>query len=132
MLAYVGQLEFFYDEATDGTRSISSALFLSEIGIGSWLTTAIVEIVGRVSGGEREGWLRDDLNESRLDYFYWVLTGVSLVNFVFYVYVAARFKGRGGSKESGLVRDEPVFDDDAETRSGISSSGGRDLTMIPL
>ncbi|KAB5557633.1 hypothetical protein DKX38_008542 [Salix brachista] len=30
----LGQLECFYDEATDGTRSISSAMFLSEIGIG--------------------------------------------------------------------------------------------------
>ncbi|KAJ6998713.1 protein nrt1/ ptr family 8.2 [Populus alba x Populus x berolinensis] len=39
VFSYVGQLEFFYDEATDGTRSISSAMFLSEIGIGSWLST---------------------------------------------------------------------------------------------
>lgn len=75
VFAYVGQLEFFYDEATDGTRSLSSAMFLSEIGIGSWLNTALVKIVVRWSGGEENGWLRNDLNRSRLDYFYWVIAG---------------------------------------------------------
>jgi peptide/histidine transporter 3/4 len=55
VFSYVGQLEFFYDEATDGTRSISSAMFLSEIGIGSWLSTAIVKIIERATGGEEKG-----------------------------------------------------------------------------
>ncbi|KAI4330382.1 hypothetical protein MLD38_028674 [Melastoma candidum] len=45
LLAYVGQMEFFYDEATEGTRSISSAIFLSEFGVGSWLTTVVVQTV---------------------------------------------------------------------------------------
>ncbi|GER35514.1 major facilitator superfamily protein [Striga asiatica] len=94
VLAYVGQLEFFYDEATDGTRSISSALFLSEFGIGSWLSSALVEIVGRATGGAAEGWLRDDLNQSRLDYFYWLLAGINVVNFAVYLWVARRYKGR--------------------------------------
>ncbi|KAL6574394.1 hypothetical protein OROHE_001298 [Orobanche hederae] len=94
VFTYVGQLEFFYDEATDGTRSISSAVFLSEIGIGSWLSTAIVKIVGKASGGVGNGWLRDDLNESRLDYFYWILTGINGVNFLVYLWVARRYQGR--------------------------------------
>jgi peptide/histidine transporter 3/4 len=54
VFTYVGQLEFFYDEATDGTRSISSAIFLSEVGIGSWLSTALVKIVTSVTGGDRK------------------------------------------------------------------------------
>ncbi|CAA0843428.1 Protein NRT1/ PTR FAMILY 8.1 [Striga hermonthica] len=94
VLAYVGQLEFFYDEATDGTRSISSAVFLSEFGIGSWLSSALVEIVGRTTGGAAEGWLRDDLNQSRLDNFYWLLAGINVVNFAVYLWVARRYKGR--------------------------------------
>ncbi|KAK4428845.1 protein NRT1/ PTR FAMILY 8.1 [Sesamum alatum] len=106
VFTYVGQLEFFYDEATDGTRSLSSAMFLSEIGIGSWLSTAIVKIIERATGGVREGWLRDDLNGSRLDYFYWILTGVNGVNFVVYLWVSRRYKGRNGG--GGSVRDEPV------------------------
>ncbi|CAI0382981.1 unnamed protein product [Linum tenue] len=94
VFTYVGQLEFFYDEATDGTRSISSAMFLSEIGIGSWLSTAIVKIVGRATGGEERGWLRNRLNESKLDYFYWVLTGINAVNFLVFLVVAWCYKSR--------------------------------------
>ncbi|KAH6782259.1 hypothetical protein C2S52_000872 [Perilla frutescens var. hirtella] len=98
VFTYVGQLEFFYDEATDGTRSISSAMFLSEIGIGSWLSTAIVKIIQKATGGVREGWLRDDLNKSRLDYFYLILTGINALNFLVYMWVARRYKGRNAGR----------------------------------
>ncbi|KAK1427283.1 hypothetical protein QVD17_15966 [Tagetes erecta] len=111
VFAYVGQLEFFYDEATDGTRSISSAMFLSEIGIGSWLSTAIVKVIENVSGKEEQGWLRNDLNKSKLDYFYWILMGINGVNFVVYLYVARRYKGRDGASAIGSVRDESTVDD---------------------
>ncbi|XWS24429.1 hypothetical protein CRYUN_Cryun28dG0101200 [Craigia yunnanensis] len=107
VFTYVGQLEFFYDEATDGTRSISSALFLSEIGIGSWLSTAIVKIIERATGGEQTGWLRNDLNKSRLDYFYWVLTAINAANFLKYLWVALRFKGKNGLGRS-VVRVETM------------------------
>ncbi|XAR61700.1 Peptide-transporting ATPase [Bertholletia excelsa] len=108
VFTYVGQLEFFYNEATDGTRSISSAMFLSEIGIGSWISTALVKIVEGLTGGLEKGWLRNDLNQSKLDYFYWILTAINAVNFLVYVVVALRYKGRGGSGAS--VRDEAMVE----------------------
>ncbi|KAL7261849.1 hypothetical protein ACSBR1_000280 [Camellia fascicularis] len=103
VFTYVGQLEFFYDEATDGTRSISSAMFLSEIGIGSWLSTALVKIVESATGGVENGWLTNSLNTSKLDYFYWILTGINAVNFLVYVLVASRYKGRDGSARNVRV-----------------------------
>nr|XP_027190417.1 protein NRT1/ PTR FAMILY 8.1-like isoform X2 [Cicer arietinum] len=93
VFTYVGQLEFFYDEATDGTKSISSAIFLSEIGIGSWLSTALVKIVVAATGGQEQGWLRNDLNKSRLDYFYWIITCLNAINFLVYLFVAKCHKG---------------------------------------
>lgn len=108
VFTYVGQLEFFYDEATDGTRSICSAMFLSEIGIGSWLSTAIVKIIEATTGGVENGWLRNNLNKSRLDYFYWILAGINGVNFLVYIIVASWYKGRNGSKKS--VRDESMVE----------------------
>ncbi|KAK0575997.1 hypothetical protein LWI29_010369 [Acer saccharum] len=109
VFAYVGQLEFFYDEATDGTRSISSALFLSTIGIGSWINAAIVKIVESATGGQERGWLKNDLNTSRLDNFYWILTVINGVNFVVYVLVAVRYKSRGGISK-GRVGNEAMFE----------------------
>ncbi|XP_035844775.1 protein NRT1/ PTR FAMILY 8.3 isoform X2 [Helianthus annuus] len=88
---YVGQLEFFYDEATDGMKSVCGALFLSEIGIGSWVNSALVKIVERATGTGENGWLRDDLNESKLDYYYSILAAISAVNLFIYVWVARRY-----------------------------------------
>ncbi|EPS59355.1 hypothetical protein M569_15454, partial [Genlisea aurea] len=94
VFTYVGQLEFFYDEATDGTRSISSAFFLSEIGIGSWLSTVAVKTIQRFTGDGENGWLKDDINRSKLQNFYWILTAINLANFFVYLFVAKRYRGR--------------------------------------
>ncbi|CAJ2651353.1 unnamed protein product [Trifolium pratense] len=101
VFTYVGQLEFFYDEATDGTKSISSALFLSEIGIGGWLSTALVKIIIATTGGQEKGWLRNNLNNSKLDLFFWILAGINAINFLVYLMVAKFHKGKGSA-----VRDE--------------------------
>ncbi|XP_058780772.1 protein NRT1/ PTR FAMILY 8.1-like isoform X1 [Vicia villosa] len=106
VFTYVGQLEFFYDEATDGTKSISSAMFLSTIGIGSWLSTAIVKIIIATSGGEAKGWLRNDLNKSKLDGFYWILAVINAINLLVYLMVAIRYKG----KDSAVVRTENMVE----------------------
>jgi len=107
VFTYVGQWEFFYDEATDGTRSIISAMCLCGIGIGNWLSTALVKIIEAASGGQDKGWLRDNLNESRLDNFYWVLTAINGVNFLVYLVVAHCHRGNGA-----LVMDEAMADDE--------------------
>lgn len=120
VFTYVGQLEFFYNESTDGTRSISSAMFLSEIGIGSWLSTAIVKIIERATGGQEQGWLRNDLDKSRLDLFYWVLAGINAVNFLVYLWVAYSYKGRadGGSRIVDM------------NRSNVSDRRGNDPRVV--
>ncbi|KAK4746269.1 hypothetical protein SAY87_012581 [Trapa incisa] len=111
VFTYVGQLEFFYDEATDGTRSISSAMFLSEIGIGSWLNTALVKIVGGATGGQQKGWFRQSLNDSRLDYYYWVLAAINAVNFMVYLTVACNYKSKNAGPDG-------VTDDQTQARLG--------------
>ncbi|KAK2442756.1 protein NRT1/ PTR FAMILY 8.1 [Trifolium repens] len=116
VFTYVGQLEFFYDEATDGTKSISSALFLSEIGIGSWLSTALVKIIIATTGGQEKGWLRNNLNLSKLDLFFWILAGINAINFLVYLMVAKYHKGKGSA-----VRDENMveleFSNDQQTQA---------------
>ncbi|XP_058083347.1 protein NRT1/ PTR FAMILY 8.2-like [Magnolia sinica] len=122
VFTYVGQLEFFYNEATDGTRSLSSAMFLSEIGIGSWLSTAIVKTVEASTGGVEKGWLQNNLNHSRLDYFYWILTAINGVNFFMFLVVAWLFKGSNGF--NGSVRDVAI-DDEAIVKEAKNGPEGQ-------
>jgi len=105
VFTYVGQLEFFYDEAMGGTKSISTAVFLSEIGIASWLSTALVKIIVAATGGHEKGWLRNDLNQSRLDWFFWILTILNAINFLVYLMVAINHNGKESS-----ARDENMVE----------------------
>jgi peptide/histidine transporter 3/4 len=89
----VGQLEFFYNEAPDRMQSLGTAIYLSTIGCGHFLSTVLVMTVNKVTKkGNHQGWLTDNLNHSRLDYFYFLLAGLSAANFVFFLSCAQWYR----------------------------------------
>ncbi len=75
MLASIGQLEFFYDQAPDVMRSCSMALQLLSVAIGSYLSGALVLAVSLISDRLGCDWLPQDLNYGRLDLFFLLLAG---------------------------------------------------------
>lgn len=91
VFAYVGQLEFFYDEVSDGMRSVSTSLFLLSIGIGNWISVMIVNIIEDATG-KTNGWITNNLNRSRLDRFYWILAAISVLNLIGFMLCASFFK----------------------------------------
>jgi len=100
---YMGQLAFFLRECPKGMKTMSTGLFLSTCALGFFFSTLLVTIVDKVTGhGARGGWLADNLNYGRLDYFYWLLAVISAINIVLftlaargYVYVEKRLADAG-------------------------------------
>ncbi|KAL6528624.1 hypothetical protein OROMI_029269 [Orobanche minor] len=89
VFTFIGQLEFFYDQAPDAVRSLCSALSLTTTALGNYLSTLLVTVVTDVTTRNGElGWIPDNLNRGHLDYFYWLLAVLSLVNFVAYVLIS--------------------------------------------
>ncbi|XP_077215202.1 protein NRT1/ PTR FAMILY 8.1-like [Tasmannia lanceolata] len=89
VFTFIGQLEFFYDQAPDAMRSLCSALSLTTVAAGNYLSTLLVTIVTHISTkGGKLGWIPDNLNKGHLDYFYWLLAILSLLNFVAYLVIA--------------------------------------------
>ncbi|KAL3839429.1 hypothetical protein ACJIZ3_024020 [Penstemon smallii] len=89
VFTFIGQLEFFYDQAPDAMRSLCSALSLTTNALGNYLSTLLVTIVTRATTSNgRLGWIPDNLNRGHLDYFYWLLAILSLVNFIVYLLIA--------------------------------------------
>ncbi|CAN1303812.1 Protein NRT1/ PTR FAMILY 8.1 [Linum perenne] len=85
----IGQLEFFYDQAPDAMRSLGSALALTTVALGNYLSTLLVMVVTKVTTKDGKlGWIPDNLNRGHLDYFYWLLAILSLVNFFVYLWIA--------------------------------------------
>lgn len=92
VFANIGMMEFFYAEAPDAMRSLCSALSLTTMAIGNYLSTLLVTIVTKVTTKNGKlGWIPDNLNKGHLDYFYWLLTILSFVNFIAYLFVSNRY-----------------------------------------
>ncbi|XP_010532196.1 PREDICTED: protein NRT1/ PTR FAMILY 3.1-like [Tarenaya hassleriana] len=107
----IGHLEFFYDQAPESMRSTAMAMFWMAISIGNYVSTLLVTLVHRFSAGPNgQNWLPDNnLNRGKLEYFYWLITGLQVVNLLYYVWCAKIYTFKPvqvhDSKEEG---DAPV------------------------
>ncbi|XP_058736209.1 protein NRT1/ PTR FAMILY 6.1 [Vicia villosa] len=93
----VGLLEFLYEEAPDAMKSIGSAYAALAGGLGCFFATLINSVVKSVTGNSdkrQESWLSQNINTGKFDYFYWILTGLSLINFCVFLFSAHRYKYR--------------------------------------
>ncbi|KAI5071583.1 hypothetical protein GOP47_0013834 [Adiantum capillus-veneris] len=111
---YIGQLEFFFTESPDRMRSLGTGLSLSTISLGFFLSSALVDSVNRwTKHGSHPGWITNDLNTSRLDYFYLFIAFCSLISFLaylacsyWYVYDDKRGLHKSHSREEPLCNSD--------------------------
>ncbi|XP_072987012.1 protein NRT1/ PTR FAMILY 8.3-like [Typha latifolia] len=88
----ITQLEFFYGQAPESMKSMCSAFALLTISLGNYLSSLIITLVAVTTTTEgKPGWIPDDLNEGRLDYYFWSLTGLCTVNFIVYLAFAKNY-----------------------------------------
>lgn len=93
----VGLLEFLYEEAPDAMKSIGSAYAALAGGLGCFGASLLNNIIKSVTGNSSQGnpsWLSQNINSGRFDYFYWLLTAMSIINFGIFLYSAQRYKYR--------------------------------------
>lgn len=101
VFTFIGQIEFFYDQAPDAMRSLCSALSLTTMAVGSYLSTLLVIIVTKVTTRHgKPGWIPENLNRGHLDYFFWLLTILSFVNVLVYLWIARWYKYKKAVVES--------------------------------
>ncbi|KMT07332.1 hypothetical protein BVRB_6g149600 [Beta vulgaris subsp. vulgaris] len=93
----VGLLEFLYEEAPDAMRSIGSAYAAVAGGLGCFAATVLNNIIKSATVDDekrRPSWLSQNINTGRFDYLYWLLTGLSIINFCGFLYAARRYRYR--------------------------------------
>nr|XP_009788955.1 PREDICTED: protein NRT1/ PTR FAMILY 3.1-like isoform X1 [Nicotiana sylvestris]XP_009788956.1 PREDICTED: protein NRT1/ PTR FAMILY 3.1-like isoform X2 [Nicotiana sylvestris] len=81
----VGHLEFLIDQSPESMRSTAAALNSLTTSFGNYLGTLMVSVVHNYTGNEHN-WLPDrNLNKGKLDYYYWLVTGVQVLNLIYYM-----------------------------------------------
>ncbi|MED6125136.1 hypothetical protein PIB30_065866 [Stylosanthes scabra] len=97
----VGLLEFLYEEAPDAMKSIGSAYAALAGGLGCFAATIINSIVKSLT----HSWLSQNINTARFDYFYWLLTALSLLNFCIFLYSAHTYQYRTSHHKASASTD---------------------------
>lgn len=89
--AVIGFVEFFYKQFPENMRSFAGSFLFCGFAMSSYLSSFLISVVHRTTreGGSRN-WLAEDLNEAKLDYFYYLCTGLEVLNFIYYLMVADR------------------------------------------
>ncbi|XP_011006584.1 PREDICTED: protein NRT1/ PTR FAMILY 2.13 [Populus euphratica] len=88
-----GQIEFYNEQFPDHMRSLGNSLFFCSFAGASYLSTMVGSIVHKVTGTRHHpDWLTNDLNSGNLDYFYFLLAGMGVVNWFYFLLCAHRYR----------------------------------------
>eukprot|EP00057_Strongylocentrotus_purpuratus_P016036 XP_011670510.1 PREDICTED: solute carrier family 15 member 4 [Strongylocentrotus purpuratus] len=82
-------LEFAYSQSPDSMQGVVMGLFLMTTGLGSYLGSLLVVIVNAASS---DTWFPDEINNGYLEYFYFLLAGMMLLDFAVFLVIARHYK----------------------------------------
>ncbi|XP_022720162.1 protein NRT1/ PTR FAMILY 1.1-like [Durio zibethinus] len=100
----IGQIEFYYSQFPKSMASIGVALFSLGMGVGNLVGSLIVEILNRETKKHgKVSWVSNNLNKGHYDYYYWLLTILSVINVVYYLVCSWAF---GSSDENKIMWNE--------------------------
>ncbi|CAL4893717.1 unnamed protein product [Urochloa decumbens] len=100
VFAMVGMQEFFYDQVPGALKSLGLALYLSVLGVGSYISSFLITAIdGLTTRDGGTSWFADDLNRGHLDYFYLLLAALTALDLVAFTYFSASYvyRRKGGN-----------------------------------
>ncbi|CAI9757506.1 unnamed protein product [Fraxinus pennsylvanica] len=97
----IGLIEFYYKQFPENMRSFAGSFVFCESAVASYLSSFLISVVhGTTRVGEAENWLSEDLNKGRLDYFYYMVAGLEVINLGYFLICAKYYKYKTTEKNS--------------------------------
>ncbi|KAF9623828.1 hypothetical protein IFM89_005413 [Coptis chinensis] len=100
----IGQIEFYYKQFPEHMKSFATSLLFCTMAGGNYVSSIVVAIVHKNTG--RPDWLDNNINLGRVDYFYYLLAGMGVLNLVYYLVCASQYQYKGEAPIEG--NDAPV------------------------
>nr|GMD47129.1 protein NRT1/ PTR FAMILY 4.5-like [Ipomoea batatas] len=123
MFTLVGLLEFFYKEAPSGMRSLSTSFTWISLSFGYFLSSVFVDVINAVTrkvGSTHRGWLEsNDLDQNKLNFFYWFLAILSAINFAVYLLMASWYKYKSEDNNNNKTASQPITIPLSVSKSGV-------------
>ncbi|XP_027360598.1 protein NRT1/ PTR FAMILY 2.13-like [Abrus precatorius] len=92
----IGQIEFFNRQFPEHMRSIANALFSCSFAGSSYVSSVLVTSVHHATRTHSHpDWLTNDINAGRLDYFYYLIAVIGVLNLIYFLIVAQRYHYKG-------------------------------------
>ncbi|CAH1422512.1 unnamed protein product [Lactuca virosa] len=115
----VAMMEFFTTRMPESMRTIAGAIFFITLSISSYLNTLIVNIIHKLTGmNGRTPWLGShDLNNNRLDYYYYIIAGFGVLNLIYFTFVGS--KHVAPAKVIGVEEELPQVEDGGRGKNAL-------------
>ncbi|KAK3022519.1 hypothetical protein RJ639_046796 [Escallonia herrerae] len=105
----VAKIEFFYDQAPESMKSLGTSYSMTSLGIGSFLSSFLLSTVSHITEEHgNEGWIRNNLNASHLDYYYAFFAILNFLNFICFLVVAKFYVYKAEVSDSMTVLREEL------------------------
>ncbi|OVA00322.1 Proton-dependent oligopeptide transporter family [Macleaya cordata] len=92
----IAQVEFYYKQFPENMRSFAGSFIFCGLAGANYISGLMVSIVHRTTDGSSTGnWLDEDLNKGRLDYFYYMIAGLGVLNFGYFLVCARWYRYKG-------------------------------------
>jgi peptide/histidine transporter 3/4 len=98
----VGQVEFYYKQFLENMRSLAGSLYSCGFALSNYFSSLLILIIHRTTAKSANGnWLPQYLNKGRLEYFYYVITVLEVVNLGYFIWCSRwyRYKGEDGNED---------------------------------
>ncbi|KAL9226831.1 hypothetical protein vseg_002598 [Gypsophila vaccaria] len=107
----IAQTEFFYMEFPKTMSSVATNIGSLGGSVASLLSSLLMNTVDSItSKGGKDSWVSSNINKGHLDYYHWLLTGLYLLNFFFYL-LCSRAYGTSDAQEMLRDDDEEIKDE---------------------
>ncbi|BFG32695.1 hypothetical protein CerSpe_189690 [Prunus speciosa] len=100
----IAQVEFYYKQVPENMRSIGGSFLFVGMAMSNYFSSGLVSIVHHTSKGSSMGdWLPEDLNKGKLDYFYYVVAALEVLNLGYFIVLSRWFKYKGSDDSASEV-----------------------------